>query len=241
MKKKLRYVVLPLLIIAAVFSFGLTKVQAEEETTTTTAETLTNEKVKVYVFRGEGCSHCAETLAWFESIQAEEGKYYDLVTFEVWNDEDNKAQMEKVAKYFGEEADGVPYIIVGKKTWHGFTSSYSSEILDAIHSEYQKNTESRFDVIEYLKENNGGSLGTYVILVIAFLVIVFVIVARNGNNETLVNFEEQEAEDDEKEVHEEVKHKTTKKVQVEEEKEEPKKKATTKKTTTKKATSEKNK
>ena len=49
MKKKLRYVVLPLLIIAAVFSFGLTKVQAEEETTTTTAETLTNEKVKVYV------------------------------------------------------------------------------------------------------------------------------------------------------------------------------------------------
>ncbi len=237
MKKKLSYVVLPLLIIAAVFSFGLTKVHADEEPTTTTAETLTNERVKVYVFRGEGCSHCAEALAWFESVQQEEGKYYELVTFEVWNDEANKAQMEKVAKYFGENADGVPYIIVGKKTWHGFASSYSSEILDAIHSEYQKNTESRFDVIEDLKENNGGSLGTYIILGIAFLVIVFVIVARNGNNETLVNFEEEEAEEDEKEVHEEVKHKVIKKVKVEDD--EPVKKTTKK--TTKKATSKKNK
>jgi glutaredoxin len=237
MKKKLSYVILPLLIIAAVFSFGLTIVHADEEPTTTTTETLTNERVKVYVFRGEGCSHCAEALAWFESVQEKEGKYFELVTFEVWNDEANKAQMEKVAKYFGENADGVPYIIVGKKTWHGFASSYSSEILDAIHSEYQKNTESRFDVIEYLKENNGGSLGTYIILVIAFLVIVFVIVARNGNNETLVNFEEEEAEEDEKEVHEEVKHKVTKKVKVEDD--EPAKKTTKK--TTKKATSKKNK
>ena len=75
MKGKLKLLVLPLLIISLVLGFGLNKVRAEE-----TTETLSNAKVKVYFFRGEGCSHCAEAEAWFNSIQEKEGKYCSVRT-----------------------------------------------------------------------------------------------------------------------------------------------------------------
>jgi len=224
MKKKAKYLVLPLLLIAAIFSFGLNKVQAEDEQVTTTAA-ADEGKVKVYMFRGEGCGFCAKALAWFEEIEPTEGKYYDLITFEVWNDEDNKAEMNKVAKYFGDAADGVPYIIVGEKTWNGFDESYKDQILKQIHSEYEKNPESRFDVFDYLKNNNGGSIGTFIIVGVVFALIVFVIVSRNDgkralpiNNEKDEDYYEDEEDEEvpeekpeevkeEKIVHEKVSHK----------------------------------
>ena len=242
MKKKIKYLVLPLLLIAALFSFGLNTVHAEDEQVTATA---TEEgKVKVYMFRGEGCGFCAKALAWFEEIQPTEGKYYDLITFEVWNDESNKAEMNKVAKYFGDAADGVPYIIVGEKTWNGFDDSYKTEILNQIHAEYEKNPESRFDVFEYLKKNNGGSIGTFIIVGVVFALIVFVIVSRNDGKRALPvdnkkdedYYEDEEDEvpeaefeevKEEKVVHEKVNHKA--------------KAATSKKTGNKTATKKTNK
>ena len=103
-----------------------------------------SEKVKVYFFRGEGCSHCAEAEEFFKSIQNEYGKYFDIVDYEVWNDEDNADLMEEVAKVRGEEAGGVPYIIIGDQSWNGYAK---------IKEQYAKDTKDRYDVMSYIDKN----------------------------------------------------------------------------------------
>ena len=54
--------------------------------------------------------------------------------------------MEAVAKVRDEEAQGVPYIIVGNQSWNGFDESYQDEILDKIKDEYKKSEDERYDV-----------------------------------------------------------------------------------------------
>ena len=89
-------------------------------------------KAIIYFFRGEGCSHCAEAEAWFESIKEEYGKYFIIKDYETWYNQENAELMKKVAQARGEEANGVPYIIIGDKSWMGFTQSYTDEMLKEI-------------------------------------------------------------------------------------------------------------
>ncbi len=106
------------------------------------------DKVNIYLFRGQGCSHCYEFLEYLESIIDDYGKYFNVVTFEVWNDTTNNDLMEKVAAKFEEEASGVPYIVIGEKTFSGYSSSMNEELQSLIKEEYEK--EDRYDVMKEL-------------------------------------------------------------------------------------------
>ena len=118
------------------------------------------EPVKVYLFHGNGCSHCAETREWFDSIEEEYGDYFDLVKFEVWADEneENRQFMQIVAEKMGDEASGVPYMVVGKYTWpNGFApdslvdetgKTMSEDMIEKIMETY--NEDERFDVMDGL-------------------------------------------------------------------------------------------
>lgn len=93
--------------------------------------------IKVHIFRGEGCSHCAEALQFFTELKdTEYGKYFELEEHEVWYDQSNSELMQKVADYFGETANGVPYIIIGDKTFQGYASAYDDEIKSEIKNYY---------------------------------------------------------------------------------------------------------
>ena len=89
-------------------------------------------KAIIYFFRGEGCPHCVEAEAWFQSIEDEYGSYFKVIDYETWYNQENAELMKKVAKARGEEANGVPYIIIGDKSWMGFTQSYTDEMLKEI-------------------------------------------------------------------------------------------------------------
>lgn len=111
------------------------------------------EKIKVYMFRGEGCPHCEEALEFFDKL-GKRDKYnvmYDLKKYEVWYDEDNAKLMEQVAKELGEEASGVPYIVIGKKTFSGYSSEYDSQIKQAIKDAY--NDENYEDIVAKVKSS----------------------------------------------------------------------------------------
>ena len=161
--KKFKYFII-LLIAALIIPFT---VHAEGEETE-------SKEVKVYFFRGEGCSHCAETEAWFESIEEEYGAYFQVVDYEVWYNQENSELMETVAKARGEEANGVPYIIIGNQSWNGFTESYESEMISKIQEEFEKDVADRYDIMKLLptisekKESDTGSdvLALLIILVV---------------------------------------------------------------------------
>lgn len=146
------------------------------------------EKINIYFFRGEGCPHCEEAEEFFDSIKDEYGKYYNLVDYETWYDSGNADLMKKVASKLGEDASGVPYIIIGKKTWNGYASSYNDEITSAIKKEYDKSSSDRYDVIKDMngkneKNNISGDIAAILIIILVVGGIVYgIIMARKKSS-----------------------------------------------------------
>lgn len=135
-----------------------------------------DDKIKVYMFRGSSCSHCFDAIVFFASIANEYGKYFNFVSYEVWANKDNSALMEGVAERLGEEASGVPYIVIGKKSWSGFSDSMADEIKEAIKSEYDKKESERYDVITSVDGSDSNSNSSDIIAVIIILLVTGIIV-----------------------------------------------------------------
>lgn len=110
------------------------------------------EKMNVYLFWGDGCPHCEELFAFLKSINEEYGKYYNLYTLEVWKDEENNKLMHTLADKLKEPVNGVPYLIIGNKTFVGYIEEDQAEIKAAIKAEYEK--EKRYDVFKEYQQSS---------------------------------------------------------------------------------------
>ena len=177
--KKLKYLFVLLMLLVVPFM-----VYAEGEETTADSK-----EVNVYLFRGEGCPHCQDAEEWFKSIEEEYGSMFNVIDYETWYDEENKALMEKVAEARHEEANGVPYIIIGNKSWNGFTESYEEEMLTEIKSEFEKDVKDRYDIMKLLpnginkeEEKSNDVLALILILVVVGGVCFGVYKARNNTD-----------------------------------------------------------
>lgn len=177
--KVLKYLV----VLLAIFLIMPFAVFAEEEASNndenTTEEASSNDnsdskKVNVYFFRGEGCSHCAEAEEWFDSIKEEYSEYYNLIDYEVWYNTDNSDLMQKVADARGEEAEGVPYIIIGDKSWNGFDSSYEEDMINQIKSVYAQDVKDRYDIMTLLTDSKTSkkySNASDILVLLAIIVV----------------------------------------------------------------------
>lgn len=165
--KNIKYMIL---LLVAVLILPLS-VLAEEEKN----DNSESKEVKIYLFRGEGCPHCQEAEEWFKSIEEEYGDKFEVIDYEVWYDDENNKLMEKVADARGEEASGVPYIIIGNKTWNGFAESYEEEMINEIKSEYEKDVSKRYDVMKYVKSGKTKKKDTTGSDVISLVVILALI------------------------------------------------------------------
>ena len=143
-----------------------TMVLAAETKSQTLAETLDSEEIKanldnykdgenkvpVYLFRGQGCSHCHEFLEFVASdLVKEYGDKFELISYEVWNNKENANLMEEVSEYLDDDANGVPYIIIGEKTYNGYSESMNDKIKTAIDDLYK--SEERYDILTEIKEH----------------------------------------------------------------------------------------
>lgn len=223
--KKIKLLVLSLLL----FTLAVPFVNAEEADGSSDVAVTEKSEVNVYVFRGEGCGFCAKALSFFEEIEEEYGKYFNLVTYEVWNDTENAELMNQMAEYLGENITGVPFIIVGEKTFPGFDESWGEEIKSEIMSQYDMAEEERTDLIENmlagieLEKENSDLFVAIVSLVVIAGVVVFVIYARKNSEGNTEYYSERkvarkvedtsdEVEEDKEEEEKVVVKKTTKKV-----------------------------
>ncbi len=107
------------------------------------------DKINVYIFRGSSCGYCLKSVIYFSSIVEKYGKYFNLYTYEVWNNKDNNDLMNEVGDLLGDNITGVPYIVIGDKSFPGYAESMNSDIISAIKDEY--NSKDRYDAIEELK------------------------------------------------------------------------------------------
>lgn len=102
-------------------------------------------KVNIYFFWGDGCPHCKEEFKFFESIKTEYGDYFTLNSFEVWHNDKNQDLLKQFAGSMGDEVSGIPYTIIGNKTFTGFGENHEKEILDAIKEQYKNSYDVYFD------------------------------------------------------------------------------------------------
>lgn len=119
-----------------------------------THEIPTNEKqVKVYLFRGHGCTHCYDFLNYVaETLLPKYGKRVTFEIYEVWENADNKNLMKKVGKVLGDNVTGVPYIVIGNKTWAGYDPEWNDEIESKIKEMYKQDINERYDVFVELEK-----------------------------------------------------------------------------------------
>lgn len=102
-------------------------------------------KVNIYFFWGNGCPHCEEEFKFLKSIETEYGNYFTLNTFEVWYSKDNAKILEQFANAMGDEVSGVPYTIIGNKTFTGFSEKYKEQFLKAIKDQYHNSYDVYFN------------------------------------------------------------------------------------------------
>lgn len=105
------------------------------------------EKINIYLFYGEGCPHCEELKNYLNSLDNKEKSYFNIYTFEVWNNSTNQQFMKESAKFLNKEVSGVPFLIIGNKTFEGYSESMNIKIKKAIETEYKLNGKN-----DYYKE-----------------------------------------------------------------------------------------
>lgn len=152
-----------LAIIMCLFAMPLAVLADEgsdDNVEVTSGETEVQEednRVKIYFFRGEGCPHCADAEEFFNSIEEEYGQYYKILDYETWYNSDNAALLQKVGEARNEEISGVPYILIGDKSWSGYDDSFADDIKDTIKSEYEKAVADRYDIANYVDFTNAAA------------------------------------------------------------------------------------
>lgn len=156
MRKKVFVIIALLLLLIPVCTFASTNkyntmnleetLKAEEIEPSFSNYKETDEQVTIYLFRGHSCGYCHSFLDYLNSITDEYGKYFKLVSYEIWYDENNANLFVDVASFLGQSANGVPFIVIGDKSFPGYSESYNESIIDAIMDAY--NSDNKYDVLK---------------------------------------------------------------------------------------------
>ena len=137
------------------------------------------EKPVIYLFRGKGCSHCYEFLEYASTdLVKNYGDKFRLQTYEVWNNKDNANLMQSVSDYFNDNASGVPYIVIGEKTFNGYSKSMNKDIESAIDK--LNESEKKFDVLKKvdlkkIKSDKSETDSTSIIVFTLFALVALVV------------------------------------------------------------------
>lgn len=147
----------------------------------------TDDQITIYMFRGTGCGYCKAFLTFLNSITEEYGKYFKLESYEVWSNQKNGELMQEVGEFLGEQAGGVPFIIIGDKVFPGYNEVYDEDIKTAIKDLYDSN--NRYDVFKEMEKaklmEKINSVLSKVIPVVSVIGLVVVAIYVNKNNKLL--------------------------------------------------------
>lgn len=132
----------------------------DDQTSSNETEDQTNKEnneeektVTIYLFRGEGCPHCEHAMEFFKTLNTEY-PYLRVISYEVWENVENRKLMEEVSTELGIEVSiTVPLIIIGNDyNLRGYGETKNEEIRNQIEESYQNNNYE--DIVEKVLENS---------------------------------------------------------------------------------------
>ena len=126
-----------LFIICLAALFGVLSAQAADDT------------VDIYVFHGDGCSHCAHLLPYLDYLKADVyGNKIRLHKYEIWNNSENADLANKFCDAYGEVSSGVPMTFIGTHYLSGYNDSMQMEFRAAIDDELAKGPVNPQDIVD---------------------------------------------------------------------------------------------
>lgn len=143
------------------------------------------DKVNVYLFKREGCGYCKNAQEFFTNLEndSEYQNYFNLVLKEVTNNKINNQLLSKVVKHFNVELTGVPFIVIGDKTFEGYASSYDEDLKSAIVTAYENETKDIVASLSNDTSKNNDAAITIVILFVGIAGIFFLVYMARGDKE----------------------------------------------------------
>ena len=109
------------------------------------------EKIKIYLFWGDGCPHCEAEQQYLKNLQKDYPNI-EIEKYEVWNHPENSQLLDEIATKMNKKALGVPVTIIGTSMINGFAEATEKQIERAL-TYYQEHEYQ--DVVRQIKE------GTY--------------------------------------------------------------------------------
>ena len=141
MKTNKNYMKIILIILISFCLFSPLKTHAKNNT----------ETVNLYLFYGDGCPHCRALEEYLDEIK-DDYPNLQVHTYETWYNRGNAKKMDKVATLLDKSVNGVPFTVIGGKSFIGFSKGITDiEIKETI--EFYSETENKCNdtVGNYLK------------------------------------------------------------------------------------------
>lgn len=161
-KKKIIFMGITVLLVVVVvilsFFVGDTKADGDDSLVINKKAVVADikfdtKKVNIYFFWGDGCPHCEEEYEFWDSIMDEyKDKINHIYGLEVWKNKKNAESLKEFAKFIGDEVKGVPYTIIGDKTFVGFDKSMKKQMMKKIDEVYD--SDNSYDVYKEMTKNN---------------------------------------------------------------------------------------
>lgn len=113
---------------------------------------FSDEKVNVYLFRGQGCTYCKHFLQFVsDTLLKDYGEYFNLISYEIWRNDDNNYLMETIKNKLDVDSTGVPFIVIGENYFIGYSEQRNDSIISLIKIEYENN--NRTDLVKEIAGN----------------------------------------------------------------------------------------
>lgn len=101
-----------------------------------------DEKVNIYLFYSKICPHCQKEEKYFETLKEKYQDKINIYTYEVTGNKTNNEIMKSLKKELKENSQGVPFTIIGSKTFLGYDESLNERIENTIESYLDENTKT---------------------------------------------------------------------------------------------------
>lgn len=105
--------------------------------------------VDVTMFYGNGCPHCAKEEKYLKVLEKQLGQNINVQTYEVWDNKENNELLTKVRTTLNDKEEGVPFTVIGNKTFNGFSDKIAKEIKQTIFNNLKQNS---LNITELIKE-----------------------------------------------------------------------------------------
>lgn len=90
---------------------------------------IDDNKINLYLFKGDGCPHCAQEEKWLKEIKTKYKDYLNVYEFEVWYNKENSNYLSEVRNALGDtKSRGVPYTVIGNSYFAGYSEAIGSRI-----------------------------------------------------------------------------------------------------------------